>query len=102
MKINDKIKVHLFDTNNKEIKTKNFDKIFTVCEENGKLGIYWTEEFTPFETFAHTVIFENVKTGELFHFDNISNSVIKISDICIKSIPCCGCANYETCTKTKK
>lgn len=52
LRINDKIKVHLFDTNNKEIKTRNFNKIFTVCEENGKLGIYWTEEFAPFETFA--------------------------------------------------
>ncbi len=23
-------------------------------------------------------------------------------DICTKSIPCCGCAHMETCTRTKK
>ena len=158
MKINDKIKVHLFDTNNKEIKTRNFDKVFTVCEENGKLGIYWTEEFAPFESFAPSVKFEIMETFRTYEqdikelnitaeeFDNVISNIydktdaemIAISkaiksgagvlpvvqralervlgmrqterqeaynfhyDICTKSIPCCGCANYETCTKTKK
>ena len=87
MKANDMIKVHMY-SGNAEIKTRNFDKVFKVYEKNGKLGIDWNTEhslytckgdiFTPFETFAHTVIFENVETGELYHWDNISNSVVKM------------------------
>lgn len=89
MKANDKIKVHLYDTSNKEIKTRNCDQVFTVYEKNGKLGIDYNTErsaytckgdiFTPFETFASTVIFENVETGELFHWSNIENSIVKVS-----------------------
>lgn len=54
LKADDKIKVRLYGTDGKAIKTRNFDEVFTVCEENGKLGIYWTEEFTPFENFCNT------------------------------------------------
>lgn len=87
MKVNDKIKVHMYDTTSKEIKTRQYEKVFTVYEKNGRLGIDWNTEknpysfnddtFTPFETFSHTVIFENVETGERFYFDIISNSVKK-------------------------
>ena len=86
MKTNDMIKVHLYDTSNREIKTKNYDKVFSVYEKNGKLGIDWNIEkspytckgdvFTPFETFAPSVIFENVETGELFRFSSIKNAVV--------------------------
>ena len=89
MKANDKIKVHLYDTSNKEIKTRKYDQVFTVYEKNGKLGIdYNTEQntytckgdiFTPFETFASTVIFENVETSERFHWSNIENSIVKVA-----------------------
>ena len=92
MKANDMIKVHMYTNGNKEhaeIKTRNFDKVFEVYEKNGKLGIDWNtgknpftckgEVFTPFEIFSQTVIFENIETGELYHFDNISNSVIKVA-----------------------
>lgn len=90
MKVNDMIKVHMYnDTNNEEIKTRNFDKIFRVCEKDGRLGIDWNTEkspyickgevFTPFETFASTVIFENVKTEELYYFSNIENAIVKIA-----------------------
>lgn len=89
MKANDKIKVYLYDTSNKEIKTGNCDQVFTVYEKNRKLGIDYNTErspytckgdiFTPFETFAQTVIFENVETGERFHWSNIENSVVKVS-----------------------
>lgn len=89
MKANDKIKVHLYDTSNKEIKTRNCDQVFTVYEKNGKLGIDYNTErstytckgdiFTPFETFASTVIFENAETGELFHWSNIENLIVKVS-----------------------
>ncbi|MBO5100574.1 MAG: hypothetical protein J6B63_04620 [Treponema sp.] len=70
MKINDKIKVHIFNCNKKEIKTRHFDKIFKVYEKNGKLGIDWNTErnpltcdgnvFVPLEVFADTVVFEKV------------------------------------------
>lgn len=89
MKTNDTIKVHLYDSSNKEIKTRNYDKTFCVYEKNGKLGIDWNTEkspctckgdiFTPFETFATSVVFENVETGEFFHFSNIKNAVVKMA-----------------------
>ncbi len=78
MKTSDMIKVHLYDMNNKEIKTRSYDKIFIVHEKDGKLGIDWNT-FTPFETFASSVIFENIETGELFFFSNIENTVVKIA-----------------------
>ncbi len=88
MTVNDRIKVHMYDTNGKEIKTRVFDKIFKVYENNGKLGIDWNVErspyicngdvFTPFETFASSVIFENVKTGKKYCFSNIENAIIEM------------------------
>lgn len=41
LKVNDKVKVHMYDTCNREIKTRNYGTIFTVHEDNGKLGIDW-------------------------------------------------------------
>lgn len=80
MKKNTMIKVHLYDTSNKEIKTRNFDKVFKVYEKDGNLGIDWNKEtFTPLYTFASSVIFEDVETGEKYHFSNIENTVVKIS-----------------------
>lgn len=99
LKANDKIKVHLFNSSNREIQTRHIDTVFTVYEKNGKLGIDWNGDiFTSFETFANTVIFENVETGENYHFSNIEND---IEMICNKSIPCCGCSKMETCTLEK-
>lgn len=84
MKVNDKIKVHMYSFG-KEIKTRNFNKVFTVYEKDGKLGIDWNAEripytckgdiFTPFEAFESTIIFENVETGEKYHFSNIKNGI---------------------------
>lgn len=89
LKVNDVIKVHLFDTNNKEIKTRNFNKTFVVYEKNRKLGIDWNTEkrpyvsegevFCPFETFDYTVVFENVATNENFRFSNIKNDIERIA-----------------------
>ena len=89
LKVNDKIKVHLYDTSNREIQTRHINTVFTVYEKNGKLGIDWNTErspytcrgdiFTPFETFASTVIFENVETREKFYFSNIENAVVKVA-----------------------
>ena len=75
---NDMVKVHMYDHTGREIHTNNYDKLFKVYEHDGKLGIDWTEnQFTPFEHFAYSVIFENVETGKTFYFDNISNSVVE-------------------------
>ena len=54
LKTGDKIKVRIYGTDGKAIKTRNFDEVFTVCEESGKLGIYWAEDFTPFKNFCNT------------------------------------------------
>ena len=88
MKTNDIIKVHLYDSSNREIRTRNYDKTFRVYEKSGKLGIDWNTEkspytcngdvFTPFETFAQSAIFENIETGEFFHFSNIENAVVSV------------------------
>ena len=85
LKVNDKIKVHLYDTSNREIQTRHIDTVFTVYKKNGQLGIDWNTErsqytckgegFNPFETFASTVIFEDVKNGKQYHFDNITNNL---------------------------
>lgn len=90
LKQNDMIKVHFYLDGNRshqEVKTRNYDKIFKVYEKDGRLGFDWNTEkspyickgdvFTPFETFAQNVFFENVKTGQFYHFDNISNKVIE-------------------------
>jgi hypothetical protein len=79
----------MYDTRNQEIKTRQFNKVFIVYEKQGKLGIDWNTErnpfsfnddtFIPFETFSHTVIFENIENGEQFNFDSISNSIKKIA-----------------------
>lgn len=89
LKANDKIKVHLYDSSNRKIQTRHVDTVFTVYEKNGKLGIDWNTErnpytckgdvFTPFETFANTVIFENVETGKKYCFSNIENAVVIVS-----------------------
>lgn len=47
MKTNDMIKVHLYDTNNREMKTRNYDKVFHVYKKNGKLGIDYNTEKKP-------------------------------------------------------
>jgi hypothetical protein len=84
MKTGDKIKVHIYSSN-REVQTRHKDTIFEVYKKNGKLGIDWNTDrspytckgdiFTPFYTFADTVIFENVETGERYHWDNISDSL---------------------------
>lgn len=87
LKVNDKVKVHMYDTCNREIKTRNYGAVFTVKEVNGKLGIDWNTEkslstcngevFTPFETFAPTAIFENVENGKKYHWSNAENGIVE-------------------------
>lgn len=79
MKKGDRITVHMHDRNNKEFKTKNTGKIFTVEENNGQLGIFWYEkQFSPFEVFAPAVHFHNLDTGKWYHFNTIKNAIVEI------------------------
>lgn len=87
LQVNDKVKVHIYDSCSKEIKTRNYDKIFVVHEKNGKLGINWNTEkspytcnrevFAPFETFSFSVIFENVENGKKYHWSNTENRIVE-------------------------
>jgi hypothetical protein len=88
LKVNDKVKVHMYDTCNREIKTQNYGTVFTVREVNGKLGIDWNTEkspytckgevFTPFEAFSHLVIFENVENEKKYHWSNVENGIAEL------------------------
>ncbi len=87
LKAGDKVKVHFYDIHrNEEIKTDVFDKVFTVCERDGSLGIdmfyknLGDNKFTAFHTFASSVNFENVETGQNYHYDTISGKVEKTGD----------------------
>lgn len=87
LKENSKVKVHFYNWFGKheEIKTDNTDKIFTVYKKGGKLGIDWNTNrspytcngdiFTPFNTFAQCVIFEDIDNGKQYYFDNITNNL---------------------------
>ena len=79
---NSKVKVQIFDSNNKVIKTmvhgEVHGEVFNVHEENGKLGITWNKEFKPFSHFAPSVHFENVMTGREYHFSSITDRLERI------------------------
>lgn len=84
LKEKSKIKLHLYSGGN-EIITRNHNKIFEVYKKGEKLGIDWNTErspytckgdiFTPFETFAQTVNFEDVESGKIYYFSNITNQL---------------------------
>lgn len=81
LKVNDKIKVHIYDAG-KEIMTRNSSTVFTVRKENGDFGIDWNRDkkdtFAPFQTFASSVIFENVDTGKKYHWNTIARAIIEV------------------------
>ena len=90
LKENSKIKVRFYDgikypQEKVESINKKSDKIFTVYKKNGKLGIDWNTErspyicngdvFTPFRIFAPCVEFENISTGKTYHYSNLANNL---------------------------
>ena len=87
LKVNNKIIVHIFGTDGKEIKTLDFNTAYTVCEKNGKLGINYNTErkqttsdgdvFVPFESFSYTVVFENVENGKKYYWSNAENAIVE-------------------------
>lgn len=88
LKVNDKVKVHMYNTCNREIKTRNYGTVFTVKEVNGKLGIDWNTEklpttcngevFAPLETFAPTVLFENIENEKIYYWSNIKKGIAEL------------------------
>ena len=84
LKEKSKIKLHLYSGGN-EIITRNYNNIFEVYKKGEKLGIDWNTErspytckgdiFTPFETFAQNVNFEDVESGKIYYFSNITNQL---------------------------
>lgn len=81
----DRVRVHLYDGSGREIVTRHFCDVFTVRLESGRLGIDWNTEhspytsrgevFSPFSTFAPSVIFEQIGTGYNFYWDNLANRI---------------------------
>ena len=53
LKVNDKVKVHMYDTYNREIKTRNYGTVFTVKEVNGKLGIQRNHQLHVMVKYLH-------------------------------------------------
>lgn len=93
LKENCKVKVHFCDCGkypsfDGETITRKHDKIFEVKNHNGKIGIDWNTErspytcngevFTPFEAFSSSVIFEDIETGELYHYSNIAENIERV------------------------
>lgn len=87
LKVNNKIIVHIFGTDGKEIKTLDSNTAYTVCEKNGKLGINYNTErkqttsdgdvFVPFKSFSYTVVFENVENGKKYYWSNAENAIVE-------------------------
>lgn len=75
IKAGDMVKIHFYDTNKKEIETNVHDKAFQVYEKNGKLGIEWANGFSSLDTFASSVNFENIETGQIYFFNTITGKV---------------------------
>lgn len=90
LKENSKVKVHFcndrkFPGFENEIITRQHNRIFEVKNQGGKLGIDYNTEcspytchgeiFTPFDTFAQKVIFEDVDTGKIYHYSNITKDI---------------------------
>ena len=88
MKTGDKIIVRMYScAGYSEIMTRNHGKVFAVRKENGKLGIDWNQErspyinsgntFVPFDHFCGTsVTFENASTGKTYHWSNVYKKMV--------------------------
>lgn len=87
LKEKSRVTVH-FHNSGKEFETQQSGIIYEVKKQGGKIGIDFNTErspytchgdiFTPFETFAQSVIFEDVDTKKKYHFDNIAKDIKEI------------------------
>lgn len=89
---NDKIRVHMIEwPHRREIKTGNYGEIFTIQKHprTGQLCIDWNrwnspamcggDVLVPLSSFAWTVVFENIKTGELYHNNVLAGGVVELT-----------------------
>lgn len=84
LKEKSRVTVH-FQSNGKEFKTRKSGIIYEVKKQGGKIGIDFNtgkspytchgDMFTPFETFAQSVTFEDIDTKKKYHFDNIAKDI---------------------------
>lgn len=79
------VKVHLCDVQHfpsfyNEIQHSAINQTFEVKCHRGKLGIDWSKDFLfqPFETFAWSAVFEDVNTGRLYHYSDITHGIEEI------------------------
>lgn len=95
LKENSKVKVHFcnpskFPSFEGEALTNIHNTIFEVKKQNGTLGIDYNthrspyinhgELFSPFRSFSWSVIFENVETGKLYHYSNITEKIEQVTE----------------------
>lgn len=97
LKENDKVKVHMMEVQNFpngiEIKTRNHDMVSAVKKDpaTGRLGIDWnTDEnpslcdgrkCVPFQCFSWTVLFENVETGRIWHYNQAQDCLEELENV---------------------
>lgn len=94
LKDGSKVTIHFINHWNyktpKEINTGYTGKVFTVKTENGKQGIDGNidripyvcrgELFTPFSTYAWTVIFKDIDTGKLYRYSNMIQGLEDVTE----------------------
>ena len=90
LKTGDIIKVHIFDVTaarTGEIKTNNYGQTFEiVADPYGSPGIWWNGEENGdglhlLVSFAWNVVFEDVKTGELYHVNSPTGEIVPLDRI---------------------
>ena len=59
-------------------------RIFTVKTQDGKMGfdgdISHGDQFTPFSSYAWSVIFKDISTNQLYRFSAIKNALEEVTD----------------------
>lgn len=90
LQIGDIIKVHIFDVTaarSGEIKTNNYGKAFEIVPDiYGAPGIWWNGEYDGdglhlLVSFAWNVVFEDVKTGELYHVNSPTGEIVPLDRV---------------------
>lgn len=90
LKPGDFIKVHIFDVTaarTGEIKTNNYGQTFEIVPDPfGAPGIWWNGEENGdglhlLVSFAWNVVFEDVKTGELYHVNGPTGGIVPLDRV---------------------
>ena len=93
---NNKVKVHFcnpskFPSFEGETLTNIHNTIFEVKKQNGTLGIDYNsnqhitinngELFTPFPSFSWNVIFEDIETGNLYYYSDLTRKIAQVQEV---------------------